>query len=228
MDVAVKLFAGLAERVGQREVVVQLPDGATIADLRIRMQTLYPQADPQWTRALAAINRAYADDDRPVQPHDEIAFIPPVSGGSPDADPPVHPSCLITPEPLDLQVAYAALQHPRFGGVTIFCGTVREWTGARRTNYLDYEAYEAMAMAQMAAIEADVQAQWPGIATVQWHRIGQLYPTDIAVICGAASPHRDVAFAAARQLIERVKAEVPIWKKEIYAEGDPQWRENES
>lgn len=85
-----------------------------------------------------------------------------------------------------------------------------------------------MALSQMEKIQTDVTNLWPGVATVQWHRIGRLDPQEIAVICGAAAPHRDAAFQAARMLIERLKKEVPIWKKEAYVSGQTTWQANPS
>ncbi|MCL6637947.1 MAG: molybdenum cofactor biosynthesis protein MoaE, partial [Alicyclobacillus sp.] len=172
-------------------------------------------------QALVAVNLQYAEDTVCLREDDEIALIPPVGGGA-KAD---H-DCRIQVEPLDLSAAYDFLVRPECGGTVLFSGTVREWTGERRTAHLEYEAYEAMALTQMRAIAADVARQFPGVVTLQWHRTGHLLPTEIAVICGASAPHRDAAFQAARLLIDRLKREVPIWKKEIYADGAVTWQPN--
>lgn len=134
---------------------------------------------------------------------------------------------MITTSELDLQAARDALNSPAFGGHVFFAGTVREWTKGRQTAYLEYESYIEMAIPLMEAIEADVKRLYPGVETLQWHRIGHLNPTDIAVICAAAAPHRDVAFDAARMLIERLKKEVPTWKKEVYQDGAVEWQAND-
>lgn len=136
-------------------------------------------------------------------------------------------SCMITTSELSLAAAREALDSPRFGGHVFFAGTVREWTKGRQTAYLEYESYIDMAIPLMQAIEADVKDLYPSVETLQWHRIGHLNPTDIAVICAAASPHRDDAFDAARMLIERLKKEVPIWKKEVYQNGEIEWQAND-
>lgn len=222
MEVTVKLFAGLAEAFGAAAVTCELSSTATVADMKQTLRKLYPDSSLQISHALVALNQRYANLDAIIQATDEIALIPPVGGGSVD-----HSSCLITEDPLDVTQAFNQLESVHCGGTVLFCGTVREWTRGRQTHSLTYEAYKEMAEAQMRQIEVEVQSEFPGTLTLQWHRIGHLNPTEIAVICAAASPHRDSAFAAARMLIERLKKEVPIWKKEFYADGDSTWQPNE-
>ncbi|MBX5435760.1 MAG: molybdenum cofactor biosynthesis protein MoaE [Alicyclobacillaceae bacterium] len=239
MLVKVRLFAGLAEALGAREVTVSVPDGARPADLKAALARQYPQASALIERALVAVDREYADEQRQLSTASEIALIPPVGGGDAQAgdnqaagtaapaSPADWPDQWLTAFPLQPDDAWRRLCHPAHGGVVVFAGTVREWTGQRQTLYLEYEAYGEMALAKMRAIADDVKRRWPGVQTVMWHRIGRLHPKDVAVVCAASAPHREEAFAAARALIERLKAEVPIWKKEYYADGDPEWRANE-
>ncbi len=231
LSVTVKLFAGLAETIGHREVALDLPASATVKDLKTVFVRLYPGSAGQIEHCLVAVNRTYKSDNQPVLPAEEIALIPPVGGGSPEADPRISealPSCLVTEDELNVDAAFKQLESVYCGGTVIFCGTVREFTRGRQTKSLTYEAYIEMAEQKMREIEQEVKNEWPGVETIQWHRIGHLWPTDIAVICAAASPHRDTAFAAARALIERLKQQVPIWKKEFYADGDSDWQPNES
>ncbi|WDL97070.1 molybdenum cofactor biosynthesis protein [Alicyclobacillus sp. ALC3] len=220
MKLTIKLFAGLAERAGSSAITVDIQsETISVEALKAVVEERFPDNVDSVRRALVAINRRYVEDGQLISASDEVALIPPVSGGSP------YPSCRITTEPLEPAEALLELADPAFGGTVLFSGTVREWTRGRQSLYLEYEAYLDMALAQMQKIEAEVQAEWPGVRTLQWHRIGQLFPTDIAVLCAAASPHRDAAFQAARTLIERLKKEVPIWKKEFYADGETTWQE---
>ncbi len=224
MQYTVRLFAGIAESFGKTQVNVTTSEPLTPASLKDQMIAQFPEAADQIRRALVAVNQQYAGSEVPLQESDEIALIPPVGGGSGDSD----WSCRILSTPLNVAEAYEMLVNARNGGTVLFMGTVREWTKSRQTLYLTYEAYEEMALQQMKKIEEDVRREFPEATTLQWHRIGRLDPTDIAVICGAAAPHRDTAFQAARMLIERLKAEVPIWKKEYYADGEETWRENQT
>lgn len=225
MRYKVKLFAGVAELIGQHQIEVTEFHPQTVSGLRNHLKELYPNMSFEFDRALFAINQRFAPDHTVLTEGDEIALIPPVGGGSEGS---AFTSCMLSADPLSITDAYTALENAHCGGTVLFCGTVREWTNGVQTDYLSYEAYEEMAMTQMKQIEADVQKQWPTVSTLQWHRIGRLQPKEIAVICAAASPHRDIAFDAARTLIERVKKEVPIWKKEVYTDGRHTWQENDS
>jgi molybdopterin converting factor subunit 1 len=220
VEIRVKLFAGLAEMLKQRELILNVQAGTSVLQLREQLMKEYPEAKEELQQALVAVNRTYADGAAQLKEGDEVALIPPVSGGD------QLPSCLITADPLDVGKAYAQLESVYHGGTVLFVGSVREWTRGRQTTHLEYDAYQEMALAQMQRIEADVRAAYPGVQTLQWHRVGTLRPADIAVICAAAAPHRGDAFAAARMLIERLKKEVPIWKKEFYADGESTWQAN--
>lgn len=222
MSYRIQFFAGLAESVGRRELEFTDIQPATVAGLRGHLKTLFPQLSADIDGALVAVNQKYASPMTPLSVTDEIALIPPVGGGSPSSE----SSCRITEQPLCIEDANSFLVNAHCGGTVLFCGTVREWTNGVQTEYLSYEAYVEMAILQMKQIEADVHSAWPGVTTLQWHRIGRLDAQEVAVICGAAAPHRDAAFQAARTLIERLKKEVPIWKKEVYVDGAEVWQAN--
>ncbi|RIV22977.1 molybdopterin converting factor subunit 1 [Alicyclobacillaceae bacterium I2511] len=223
MQITIKLFAGLAEKIGERQVTVNIPTGATVKELRHYVRLQFPSFPSLFDGVLVAVNQVYALEDTVLQEGSEVALIPPVGGGSS-----LQPSCLVTRNPLDIAQAYAQFTNSNLGGIVLFCGTVREWTHHRHTLQLQYEAYEAMALTQMGLIETELRVQWPKVQTLQWHRVGVLEPTEIAVICAAAASHREDAFIVAKVLIERLKREVPIWKKEFYANGDALWQPNES
>lgn len=227
LQVQVRLFAGIAEALGQSQLDVELSDQATVSNLKMTLVTGWPELQASWQRALIAVNREYADDDTAIQSSDEVAVIPPVGGGSGDVQIVTNQSsCLISGTPLSIDLAYQFLTSPEFGGTTVFVGRVREWTGMRQTGSIIYEAYAEMAVAQMAQIAEQVGLDCQPSRMLMWHRVGDLAPTDIAVICGAATPHRAAAFQACRLLIDRLKQEVPIWKQEMLVDGTQEWREN--
>jgi MoaE-MoaD fusion protein len=197
MLVSVRLFAGLRERAGAPRVDVELPDGATVADLLAALE-LAPRS------CVAAINREYADAGSRIAPGDEVALVPPVSGGAG-----VVRSVRVTGEPLDVAALAAAVRDPRAGAVVLFEGVTRE------VAELDYEAYVEMAEEKLVAIAAE-EAERHGLCAVAVeHRTGTVPRGEPSVIVAASAPHRGEAFAGARALIDRVKAEAPIWKVEV-------------
>ncbi len=195
--VSVRLFAGLRERAGAAHVDVELPDEATVADLLAAME-LGPRS------CVAAINREYAGPESRIAPGDEVALVPPVSGGAG----PVR-RVRVTGEPLDVAALSAAVRDPRAGAVVLFEGVTRE------VGHLDYEAYVEMAEPKLAAIAAE-EAERHGLTAVAVeHRTGTVALGEPSVIVAASAAHRGEAFAGARAVIDRVKAEAPIWKVEV-------------
>ena len=205
MKVSVRLFAGLRERAGGQHVEVELPEGAVVADLLTAMgQTPVGELHPG--ECVVAINREYAGAGEPVRAGDEIALVPPVSGGAGD---PVVRSVRVTGEPLDVAAVSAAVRDPRAGAVVVFEGVTRD-VGA-----LDYEAYAEMALDKLRAI-GEQEAKRHGLCAVALeHRVGTVPLSEPSVLVAASAPHRGEAFAGARALIDRVKAEAPIWKVEV-------------
>jgi molybdopterin synthase catalytic subunit len=206
MKVSVRLFAGLRERAGAQHVEVELPDGAVVEDLLSAMgQTPVGALHPG--ECVVAINREYAGARESVRPGDEIALVPPVSGGSDPADP--VRSVRVTGEPLDVAAVSAAVRDPRAGAVVVFEGVTRE------VGELDYEAYAEMALERLRRI-GEQEAERHGLCAVALeHRVGTVPLSEPSVLVAASAPHRGEAFAGARALIDRVKAEAPIWKVEI-------------
>lgn len=224
MQLQIRLFANLREIFGQDFLRIDVPDEFTAGELPDLIHHHYPHASAALTNVLVAKNQIFADASERLTPDDEIALIPPVGGGETfDFG---AKSLRLANVPLSVEEAYRFLEDANHGGSTLFIGTVREWTENRQTSHLTYEAYTEMAMNQMRQIQEDIETAFPGVTTLQWHRLGTLYPTDIAVICGASCAHRDASFQAARLLIERLKKEVAVWKKEIYVDGDSQWQAN--
>jgi molybdopterin synthase catalytic subunit len=201
--ITVRLFAGLRERAGRDRVEVELPDGAVVSDLLAAMGVA-PRS------CVVAINREYADERAAVRAGDEVALVPPVSGGAPG----VVRSVRVTAEPLDLAAVAAAVRDPSAGAVVLFEGVTRE------VSELDYEAYAEMAEERLRAIGEAVAAEHGLSAVALEHRTGTVALSEPSVIVAAAAPHRGEAFEGARALIDRVKADAPIWKVEVDAAGE--------
>ncbi len=197
----------LRERAGASEVVVELPEGARVRDALAELKGL---ADG--LPLVMAVNREYADEEHPLDPGDELALIPPVSGGS------GGPWVRVSREPLSLDSLAARVRDPRAGAVVTFSGVTRE------VDRLEYEAYAEMAQERMTAIAAEAIERHGLCAAAVEHRVGEVPLSEPSVIVAASSPHRGEAFAGAREIIDRVKAEAPIWKKEIEA-GEGRWVE---
>jgi molybdopterin synthase catalytic subunit len=207
--ISVRLFAGLRERAGADSIEVELPEGARVGDLLAAMAAT-PVGPLEPGQCVVAINREYARVDERVGAGDEVALVPPVSGG---ADAPVVRGVRVTGEPLDLAALSAAVRDPRAGAVVCFEGVTRE------VPELEYEAYAEMAEPRLAAIAAE-EAERHGLCAVAVeHRTGTVARGEPSVIVAASAAHRGEAFAGARAVIDRVKAEAPIWKVEIGEDG---------
>ena len=208
MTVSVRLFAGLRERAGTDRLELELPDGATVGELLDALAgTPVGPLGPR--QCVVAINREYADAGQPIAAGDEVALVPPVSGG----EGPVR-AIRVTAEPLDVGALSAAVRDPRAGAVVIFEGVTRE------VPQLDYEAYAEMAVERLREI-AEAEAERHGLCAVAVeHRTGTVPLGEPSVIVAASAPHRGEAFAGARSVIDRVKAEAPIWKVEVGEGGE--------
>jgi molybdopterin synthase catalytic subunit len=196
MHVRVRLFAILRERAGFDELELELPDGATVGDA---LERLKPVAGD--LKVVMAVNRDYADATATLHEQDELALIPPVSGGEASA-------ARVTTGPLSLEALSAQVRDPRAGAVVIFEGVTRT------VDRLDYEAYAEMAEQRIAEIVAEAIQKHGLCAAAAEHRIGTVPLSEPSVIVAASAPHRGEAFAGAREIIDRIKAECPIWKRE--------------
>jgi MoaE-MoaD fusion protein len=199
VEVTVRLFAVLRERAGASEVKLELPDGARVRD------AIESLADvTAGVPVVMAVNREYADEDSVLAADDELALVPPVSGGETVL---VH--ARITPDPLSLDALAGLVRNPAAGAVVVFEGVTRE------VEALEYEAYTEMAEEKMRAIVSAVKDEYGLTAIAAEHRVGLVPLSQPSVIVAASAPHRGEAFAGARDAIDRIKAEAPIWKKEI-------------
>ena len=210
MKVTVRLFAALRERAGSPEVTLELPEGASVADALEALDGL-----AHGVPLVMAVNREYATEDQSLDPGDELALIPPVSGGQ---DISAAPWARVIQEPLSLDELATRVRDPRAGAVVTFSGVTRE------IERLEYEAYVEMAEERMAAITSEAVERHGLCAAAVEHRVGAVPLSEPSVIVAASAPHRGEAFAGAREIIDRVKAEAPIWKKEIEG-GEERWVE---
>jgi MoaE-MoaD fusion protein len=202
MEVTVRLFAMLRERAGASEVTLELPDGARVSDALAELRDI-----AEGLPLVMAVNREYAAEDQVLDPGDELALVPPVSGGEAATQ-----YVRVTEEQLSLDSLVQRVRDPRAGAVVTFHGVTRE------VERLEYEAYVEMAEERIGAIvEAAIQRHGLCAAAAE-HRTGAVPLSEPSVAVAVSAPHRDAAFAGAREIIDRVKAEAPIWKKEV--EGD--------
>ena len=211
MRVQVLLFGALREAAGARELSVALPDPASVATLRAQLEEKQPAFAKLAGRLRIAVNREFADDGRALAEGDEVAFLPPVSGGS--------GRCSLSERPLDPAAVAARVAGPDTGGVVHFVGAVRDHARGRAIRHLEYEAYPPMALAEMEKICDEAARRWPGARVAIAHRVGHLEIGDLAVVVVAAAPHRAEAFDACRFSIDTLKERVPIWKKEVATDG---------
>jgi molybdopterin synthase catalytic subunit len=198
MQVRVRLFAVLRERASADEIELELPDGARVSDALARVGHL-----TDGVPVVMALNQEYAEPDAELHSGDEVALIPPVSGGSVGA---LH--VRVTTEPLVLDALAERVIDPRAGAVVTFSGVTRD------VPELDYEAYVAMAEREIASIVSDAIKRHGLCAAAAEHRIGVVPLSEASVTVAASAPHRAEAFAGAREIIDEIKARAPIWKKE--------------
>lgn len=211
MRVNVRLFAVLRERAGSESLEIDLYDGATVADA---IRALKPVAGEMPFRV--AVNREYASDSTPITEGDELAAIPPVSGGAPESTRVIR--ARVSAEPLDLDALSRSVGDPAAGAIVTFQGVTRA------VDSLSYEAYAEMAEPRIAAILRDCAEHHGLLAIAAEHRIGEVPLGEPSVIVAVSAGHRGEAFAGAREAIDRIKAEAPIWKKEI-SDGGESWVE---
>lgn len=209
MTVRVRLFAMLRERAGRDVVELELPDGASVADALAALQDV-----TAGVTCVLAVNRDYADSGRILAAGDELALIPPISGGSLETGPHVA----VRPEPLSLDALVERVRDPRAGAVVTFAGVTRD------VDLLEYEAYAEMALEAMREIVHGAIELHGLCAAAAEHRVGVVPLGEPSVLVAVSAPHRGEAFAGAREIIDAIKARAPIWKVEVQA-GERRWVE---
>jgi MoaE-MoaD fusion protein len=204
----VRLFAGLREQAGAGERKLDLPAGSRLADV---WAPLGLGDEPEGL--LYAVNKEYATGDRLLADGDEVALIPPVSGGA----------FRLTPDPIDLGAVIAEVADERAGAIASFLGTTRIESRGRTVVHLDYEAYEGMAEKVMAEIAEALSARYDLCRVAITHRIGRVGIGETSVAIAVSAPHREHALAACKEAIDTLKVDVPLWKKEVYDTGETWW-----
>ena len=224
MRVRVLFFGALKEIAGRTEDELEIPVGATLEDVFTIYSARYETLRERRSSTLFARNREFAQANTVLAEDDEVAFLPPVSGGSGEGH-----VFEITRERINARRLAESLQRPEDGAVVVFEGVVRNNSQGRATKYLEYECYEEMARARMERIGREIAAQFSIGQIGMLHRLGRLEIGETSVAVVATAPHRKPAFDAAFEGINRLKREVPIWKKEYFADGavwvDGEWDE---
>jgi molybdopterin synthase catalytic subunit len=207
VQVRIRLFAGLRERAGTASRTVDLPDGATVGDV-------WPELGlgDEPAGLLYALNKRYSDRAAAVSEGDEVALIPPVSGGD----------FRLSEEPLSLDAVVREVARDEAGAVASFLGTVRNRSRGRDVLHLEYEAYEGMAEETMAELARDLKARHDLLEVAIHHRVGRVEIGEPSVAIAVSAAHRAAALAACREAIDTLKGTVPLWKKEVY-DGGEEW-----
>lgn len=223
MKVQVVAFATASEAVGSAAFELELQDGATVADLQRLLEARYPALRGVWTRLAIAIDGEVVGSGAPLRDGCEVALLPPVSGGAPARADRVE----ITDQPLRVEAIADRVADAGSGALVLFVGRVRDSFGGRAVERITYSGYRPMARARLLHIVAELEAEH-GARVAIAHRLGTLEVGEASVTIAVAAPHRDAAYTASRQALERLKREVPIWKREHYRDGGSSWREEES
>jgi MoaE-MoaD fusion protein len=211
-SVSILYFAAARERAGAQRETLEVPEGARVREVLRLIAERRPGLEPLLPHLRVAVNHEFVDADAEVPAGAELALIPPVSGGA--------GLFAVVDRPLRLEEVVAAVSGQAYGGLVTFSGSVRNQTKGRRVLRLEYEAYPPMAEKQLASIGAEVAERFGGTRLAIMHRIGTLVPGELAVVIAAAAPHRKEAFLACEHAIERLKQDVPIWKKEHFEDGE--------
>jgi MoaE-MoaD fusion protein len=227
MRVRVLFFGRLKDIVGRAEEQAEVSEGARVEDLFERYGRSYPELAKFRPSVVASVNQEYAEWRAPLASGDEVAFLPPVSGGAVRAEAAVEENlCALVRTPIETSEIVAQLKAPPDGAVVVFEGIVRNHSGSRSTLYLEYEAYEPMALAKMREIGAEMREKFAIRRYAMVHRLGRLEIGETAVLVAVCSAHRAAAFDACRYGIDTLKRNVPIWKKEFFRDGAV-WAEGE-
>ena len=224
MQVRLLFFATLKDIVGAREMQVEVPGGATIADVLTHLESRYPRVKDYRSVVLTAINEEYVNQNASIQDGDEVAIFPPVSGGE------VGSEVLtisrsgelyqITRDVIDAQQISRQLLRPEDGAICVFEGVVRNNSKGKRTLHLVYEGYETMAVKKLEEIGIFVRQAWDIGCIAIVHRLGHLDIGETSVAVIVTSAHRRAAFDACHYAIDKLKKVVPIWKKEFFEDGE--------
>jgi molybdopterin synthase catalytic subunit len=219
MRVRVLFFGVLKDLAGRSSDLLTLPDEATAGDVLEHYEARIPSLTGKLSSIAVSVNQEYARPERKLHSGDEVALLPPVSGGLPRA--------AIVREKIDTAAALEKIKQPEDGAAVVFEGVVRNHSRSRRTLFLEYEAYEEMARRQMESLTEQALARFQIRDVAMVHRLGRLEIGETSVLIVVVSAHRAAAFESCRWLIDTIKRTIPIWKKEhfedgaVWADGEP-------
>ncbi len=213
MHVRVLFFGQLKDATGSAAHDFEAPDTSSLASIWDDFAARFPRLAAHRPHTRAARNHEFASFDTPVCPGDEVAFLPPVSGGS-------ESFVFLTRDPIDARALARLVQRPADGAVATFEGVVRDNTKGKPTEFLDYECYEPMALRLMEDLRRDMKSKHAIGEVAIVHRLGKLAIGEASVVIAVSAPHRKPAFDACFEAINRLKSTVPIWKKEHFAGGE--------
>ena len=217
MKISLRLFAGLHDLVGERDISLDLPDGATVEELKSRLAAEYPVVQPFLKTLIFAIDDEYIPESQALRDGARVSLIPPVSGGA--------EFFCITSQPLDPQALVGLVRKDESGAVALFYGVVRNHSEGRAVERLEYEAHESMALRKLREVGDETKLRYPQTSEIGiWHRTGLLAIGETSLLVAVSSPHRKEAFEACHWAVDRVKEVVPIWKKEHW-QGGSAWVE---
>jgi molybdopterin converting factor subunit 1 len=222
MQVRALFFGRLKEIVGLAEDSVDLSEGARVEDLFARYRDKFPELAQFRSSVAAAVNQEYAEWNFQLHNNDEVAFLPPVSGGdgsAADTTAAAHDVCVIVRSPIHASEVTDQVKAPADGAVVVFEGTVRNYSRGKETLYLIYEAYENMALANMREICAEMRRLYQIDRVLMIHRLGRVEIGETSILIAVSSAHRAAAFDASRFAIDTFKRTVPIWKQEYFRDG---------
>jgi molybdopterin synthase catalytic subunit len=222
MKIRLLAFASAGDALGAAEMDLELADGSRVSDLRARLGRDHPKIAPLWSRLAVAMDGRIVSPGELLRDGAEVALLPPVSGGGGE---PLRAE--LVDGPIDVAGAVAAVSSPGRGAVVVFLGTVRDHHAGRPVEKLTYSAYRAMALEGLQRIVSDLEGAHQDLRAAIVHRLGEVPVGQPSVAIAVASPHRAAAYEASRTALERLKAEIPIWKREHYADGGAAWREEE-
>lgn len=224
MKIQLLAFASATDALGTEKLELTLPEGTTVGELEARLCGDHPPLRILWPRLAVAVNNEVADRYKQLHDGDEVALLPPVSGGHDGASTPP----LITEQPIDATALTAAVHGAGRGAVVLFLGTVRDHHDGRPVAGIAYSGYRPMAERRLRRIIETLEGEHEDLRVAIVHRLGEMTVGEASVAIATASPHRAAAYEASRVALERLKAEVPIWKRERYADGEVRWREEEA
>lgn len=230
MRVRIIAFATASDILGKAPQDVELPEGSHLSDLEGLLVARYPALKPLWSRLAIAVDGDLGRDDVSLKDGVEIALLPPVSGGSPAVAEMAQEAAsrvALVDGTIDLAATEELVRGPSHGAVLLFLGTVRNHHAGRSVERLTYSAYRKMALKNLERIVRELEEAPDPTRVAIVHRLGDVEVGEPSVVIAAASPHRAAAYEASRQALERLKREVPIWKREHYGDGESVWREEE-